>query len=161
MRVASELNRSGLPTELTVVGCDPIWDGPLPDFVRPLGYISNAAEEGANRLNGLIAESHFIIMPSRAETYGHVFCEASSFGVPSIASDVGGIPAAVRNDVNGKTFSKDAPVQAYCSYITDLFADYSRYMDLALSSFREYKERLNWDVAGKTVRTMLESVVSH
>jgi glycosyltransferase involved in cell wall biosynthesis len=161
MRVASELNRSGLPTELTVVGCDPICDGPLPDFVRPLGYISNATEEGANRLNSLIAESHFFIMPSRAETYGHVFCEASSFGVPSIASDVGGIPAAVRNDVNGKTFSKDAPVQAYCSYITDLFADYPRYLNLALSSFREYKERLNWDVAGRTVRTMLESVVTH
>ena len=160
LQVATELNRAGLPTELTVVGCDPICDGPLPDFVHALGYISNATEEGTHRLNTLMEESHFFIMPSRAESFGHVYCEASSFGVPSLASDVGGIPTAVRSNVNGKTFSKDADAKEYCDYITGLFSDYCKYKDLAHSSFREYETRLNWDVAGKTVRNMLSEMLS-
>ena len=160
MKVAEELNKAGLPTELTVVGCDPICDGPLPNYVRSLGYISNATEDGANRLNRLMMESHFFIMPSRAESFGHVYCEASSFGVPSLASDVGGIPSAVRNDVNGKTFCKDADAKEYCAFITGLFSDYCRYKELAYSSFQEYQTRLNWEVAGKTVRNMLAEMLA-
>ena len=160
LEVVSELNKAGLPTELTVVGCDPIVDGPIRDFVRLLGYISNANEEGANRLNALLAESHFLIMPSRAETYGHVYCEASSFGVPSLASDVGGIPTAVRNNVNGRTFPRNASAKEYCEYITSLFCDYAKYTELAQSSFHEYEARLNWDVAGKTVRNLLEKMLA-
>jgi glycosyltransferase involved in cell wall biosynthesis len=155
VQVASELNKAGLPTELIVVGCDPITDEPLPGFVRSLGYISNATEEGADRLSKLFAQSHFLIMPSKAESYGHVFCEASSFGVPSLATDVGGIPAVVINEVNGRTFAKDANAGEYCEYIAGLFSNYRRYKELALSSFYEYEVRLNWRVAGKAVKNLL------
>jgi glycosyltransferase involved in cell wall biosynthesis len=155
IHIASELNKKGLATELMVVGCEPVSEGPLPGFVRSLGYISSATAEGASRLGELFAGSHFFVMPSRAESYGYVFCEASSWGVPSLASDVGGIPTAVRNNVNGRTFAKDAPISDYCEYITDLFSNYARYKELALSSFREYQTRLNWDVAGRAVETLL------
>jgi len=158
-QVVKELNKAGLPTELTVVGCQPIIDEPLPSFVRPLGRISNATHEGLDRLYKLFAESHFFIMPSRAETFGHVFCEASSFGVPNIASNVGGIPTAVRNGVSGRTFSKDASIEEYCAYISDLFSNYSRYKDLAVSSFNEYELRLNWSVAGRSVKRLLSELI--
>lgn len=160
LQVAKELNEAGLPTELTVVGCQPIIDEPLPRFVRPLGRISNATKEGMDCLNELFAESHFFIMPSRAESFGHVFCEASSFGVPSLATNVGGIPTAVRNDVNGRTFSKDAGFEEYCAYISNLFSNYSQYKNLALSSFNEYEVRLNWSVAGRTVKRLLSELIA-
>lgn len=159
LRITEELNKAGMPAELTVVGCNPVIDGPLPDFVRSLGYISNATKEGAERLSKLFAESHFFIMPSKAESFGYVFCEASSFGVPSIASNVGGIPTAVRDGLNGRTFPKDAGIEEYCSYITDLFSHYARYTDLALSSFNEYESRLNWSVAGRTVKKLFEELI--
>jgi glycosyltransferase involved in cell wall biosynthesis len=98
-------------------------------------------------------------MPSRAESFGHVFCEASSFGVPSLATNVGGIPTAVRNDANGRTFSKEAGFEEYCAYISDLFSNYSRYKNLALSSFKEYEARLNWSVAGQTVKELLMDLI--
>ena len=159
-QVVKELNEAGLPTELTVVGCQPIVDEPLPGFVHCLGRISNVTKEGIDHLNKLFAESHFFIMPSRAETFGHVFCEASSFGVPNIASNVGGIPTAVRNGVSGRTFSKDASIEEYCAYISDLFSNYSRYKDLALSSFNEYELRLNWSVAGRSVKRLLSELIT-
>jgi glycosyltransferase involved in cell wall biosynthesis len=153
--IAKELNNAGFPTELTIVGCQPSLDEPLPDFVRCLGYLSNATQEGRMQLDKVLAESHFLVVPSRAETFGHVFCEASSFGLPSITTNIGGIPTAVRNDLNGRTFSKDASITEYCDYICNLFSNFSRYKALCLSSFNEYKTRLNWNVAGRNVKQLL------
>lgn len=160
VQVVSELNRSGLKTELTIVGCNPPIDPSLTPYIKCLGYVSNASPEGIKKLQKLLSESHFFILPTRAEAFGYVFCEASSFGVPSLATDVGGIPTIIRDDMNGKKFSKDAKIEEYCTYITDLFTDYSRYQDLALSSFREYEARLNWIVAGQTIKKLLTEIAA-
>jgi glycosyltransferase involved in cell wall biosynthesis len=160
IQVASELNKAGLPTELSIVGCEPICTEPLPGFVRTLGHISNATQDGARRLSQLFSESHFLILPTRADSFGIVFCEASSYGMPSLSTDVGGIPTAIRNDINGRTFDRSSGATVYCEIITGLFSNYSRYKDLAMSSFHEYETRLNWDVAGKAVKNLLQGLRS-
>ncbi len=159
-QVALELNRSGLKTELTVVGCHPQLDPALASHVKCLDYISNASNAGIKRLQTLLAESHFLILPTQAETFGHVFCEANAFGVPSLATNVGGIPTIIKDDMNGKKFSQEAKVEEYCTYISDLFSDYSRYKSLALSSFYEYEKRLSWSVTGKTIKQFLAGIIT-
>lgn len=155
LQVAEALNRAGLPTELLVVGCSPVVDEPLPHFVHPLGYLNSGSAEGLKQLHHLFASSHFLMMPSIAESFGQVFCEASSFGLPSLASQVGGIPTAVRDGLNGQTFPRNTPIEDYCNYVLNLFSHYSEYKELALSSFREYESRLNWTTAGRSVRQLL------
>lgn len=157
---AKSLNQLGLKTELTVVGCDPIIEKPIPEFVKPLGFISKSTSEGMKKINSLFEESHFLIVPSIAEAYGLVFCEANSFGVPALATNVGGIPTIIKNDVNGRTFSKDANISEYVNFIYNLMNDYNRYEDLALSSFNEYKTRLNWDTAGKAVKKLVDQLLN-
>lgn len=153
IKVTKELNRSGLKTELTIIGCQPILNEPLTSFVKPLGFVSD--EEKVT----LFAESHFLILPSRAEAYGIVFCEANALGVPCIATNVGGIPTIIKDNLNGKTFPKDADIKEYFTYISEIFLDYSKYKRLALSSLAEYHSRLNWSVAGETLkRYILESI---
>lgn len=159
LEVAKELNKTGLRTELTIVGCNPPVHEPLPDFVRSLGFISKSTPEGKQKIEQLIAESHFLIVPSVAECYGIVFCEANSLGVPCLSTNVGGIPTIIRTGKNGKTFDRAANAAEYCTYIHELFSDYAKYKSLALSSLQEYKSRLNWQVAGQTVRTMLKELV--
>jgi glycosyltransferase involved in cell wall biosynthesis len=159
LKVAEELNNLGLATELTVVGCKPILEEALPNFVKPLGFISKSTATGKEKINQLIAESHFLILPSRAECYGVVFCEANSFGVPCISRKVGGIPTIIKPNINGNLFDLNAGISEYCDYIIDLFADYSNYKELALSAFHEYESRLNWRVAGRKVKDLLETVV--
>ena len=160
LEVAKELNQQGLKTELTVVGCQPMVDKALPNFVKSLGFISKASKEGLQTIERLLSESHFLILPSRAECYGVVFCEANSFGVPCIATNVGGIPSIIKNDLNGKTFPLNDSIANYCTYISNLFSDYSQYKNLALSSFNEYQSRLNWSVAGQTVKKLMMELVS-
>jgi glycosyltransferase involved in cell wall biosynthesis len=159
LKVAEQLNNLGLNTELTVVGCEPIVEGALPSFVKPLGFISKSTEAGKEKLNRLLAESHFLILPSMAECYGVVFCEANSFGVPCISRKVGGIPTAITPHVNGNLFDIDADISEYCDYIYGLFDNYQNYQDLSLSAFHEYESRLNWGVTGKQVKDLLETVL--
>lgn len=155
LKVATELNKAGLNTELTIVGCQPITEDPLPNFVKPLGFISKSTDQGKARISQLIAESHFLLLPSLADCTPIVLCEANSLGVPCLTTNVGGIPTIVKDNLNGKTFDVTANPLEYSNYVTNLFANYSSYIELALSSFNEYESRLNWNAAGKAVRKLL------
>jgi glycosyltransferase involved in cell wall biosynthesis len=158
-QVAKELNQSGLKTELTVVGCQPLVKEPLPDFVNALGFISKSTSEGRARIQNLILESHFLILPTLADCTPIVFCEANSLGVPCLSTTVGGVPTMIRNGVNGQLFDKDANTSEYSGYIANLFSDYSTYKNLALFAFHEYQSRLNWRVAGQNVKDLLKTIV--
>jgi glycosyltransferase involved in cell wall biosynthesis len=159
LEVAKRLNETGLNVELTIVGCYPPTNSSLPDFVISLGFINKFTPEGLSKINRSIAETHFLVVPSRAETYGNVFCEANSFGVPCISTKVGGIPTIIKDNLNGKVFSIDAGIDEYCTYIYDLFSDYSQYQQLAFSAFNEYQTRLNWSAAGQTAKKLFKELL--
>jgi glycosyltransferase involved in cell wall biosynthesis len=159
LKVAERLNNLGLATELKVVGCQPIVEGTLPSFVKPLGFISKSSRAGKERINQLIAESHFLILPSMAECYGVVFCEANSLGVPCISRRVGGIPTIIKDNLNGKLFDRNSDSTEYCEYIENVFTNYTQYKTLALSAFNEYESRLNWRVAGQKIKELLMTII--
>jgi len=156
--VADKLNERGIKTELTVVGCLPPKTR-VNDHIKIQGFISKQSKDGRERLDQLYLENHFLILPTRAECFGVVFCEASSFGVPSISCATGGVPTAVRNGRNGQLFALDAEVDQYVEYIANLWEDYDQYKSLAASSLAEYQERLNWGVAGLRIRNQLEALL--
>jgi len=158
-QVAQKLNQSGLKTELTIVGCQPLVDEPLPDFVKSLGFISKSTVEGKKQIQNLIMESHFLILPTLADCTPIVFCEANSLGVPCLSTTVGGVSTIIHNDVNGQLFHENAEITEYCDYISRLFCNYSDYKNLAVSAFNEYESRLNWGVAGQKVRDLLMKII--
>ena len=160
LAVAKELNQMGLPTELTVVGCESsVIDEPLPSFVKFLGFIDKFTQEGEQIINQLFTESHFLILPTQAETYGHVFCEANSFAVPCLATNVGGIPTIIKDGVNGKIFTLDASPLYYSKYIASLMNHYSSYKQIAMSSFKEYESQLNWAINTQIVQHLLDGLI--
>lgn len=153
LEVATRLNRQGLPTELHVVGCQPPFTPP--DFVTLHGFLSKRAPAGREKLDRLFSSAHFLIVPSRAECAAVVFAEASSFGLPSLATNVGGIPTVIRNGYNGQTFPLTAGPEDYCKYIEKIMLHNEAYKNLAISSFKEYLDRLNWPTAGQKVRQLM------
>lgn len=159
LKVAEKLNQKGLKTELFIVGCKPRIPPPSPDFVKVLGYINKYTKEGKDKLIQLISSSHFLILPSTAETYGHVLCEANSFGVPCLTTDVGGLSSVIHDNINGKTFSPTANISDYCDYITYYMKHFEAYQALARSAYEEYQSRLNWEVACQTVKTLIDDLV--
>ncbi|MDB9516632.1 glycosyltransferase family 4 protein [Roseofilum reptotaenium CS-1145] len=159
LEVTKQLNKNGFKTELIVVGAKPPHQEQLPDFVKIIGKIDKSHPEGKHKLDQILANSHFLILPTKAETYGLVFCEANSFGVPCIASDIGGIPTIIQDDLNGKTFSLTAKISEYCEYVSGLISDYDKYQQIAYSSFLEYENRLNWTINAENLKATLQSIL--
>jgi glycosyltransferase involved in cell wall biosynthesis len=157
--VVKALHATGQPVELHFVGCQPPKEENIPAYIHCHGFISKRTPEGVARITQLLHESHFLFVPSRAEAYGIVFCEANAYGLPCLTSYVGGIPTVVKDNINGMTFALDAPVTTYCNYILDLMRDYSRYEELALSSFNEYQTRLNWRSAVTEVKGLIQEIL--
>jgi len=159
LEVTKELNRIGFPTELAVVGCQPISKEPLPSFVKPYGFIDRSQQSGENQINQLLGAAHFLILPTQAETFGIALSEANSFGVPCLASNVGGIPTVIKDGLNGQKFSLTANISEYCSYITSVISCYDEYKKLAISAFEQYQSRLNWLVGGQTAKKRLQELI--
>jgi glycosyltransferase involved in cell wall biosynthesis len=158
LEIAEKLNRAGLKTELHIAGLRSLPVADLPDYVKNHGFISKSTPEGKARLEQLIAGSHFLLLPAKAEAYGLVLCEANSYGVPDIASNVGGIPTIVQQDVNGKLFPLGTSAAEHALYICNLFSSYDKYEKLALSSFSAFQQRLNWEVSGKKLMQLLNEL---
>jgi glycosyltransferase involved in cell wall biosynthesis len=159
LEIAKLLNASGLATELTVVGCEPQVDGPVPEFVRVIGHLSRSNEKDAAKLNRLYQTSHFLIMPTRADAFGLVFAEANAFALPSIATNVGGIPEIIKYGINGATFALTAEPIEYCNFIANLMHHYNEYVELALSSLGEFQTHLNNRKATAAVLSLMEQLL--
>lgn len=76
-----------------------------------------------------------LVQPSRVEAFGSTILEAMSTAVPVIATDVGGIPEILRNDVNGIMVERNSAV-AIAGAITRLANDVSLARRLAASGKR-------------------------
>ena len=62
------------------------------------------------------------LFPSRHEGLGSILLDALDFGLPIIATDVGGIPEIIESDVNGLLVKPDA-VDEICENILDLYTN--------------------------------------
>ena len=153
LQIAQEIRNKNIPVHLDIVGIRE--DLKLPDFSENHGFISKKTPEGCKKLDELFTNAHFLLLPTRAECYGLVFCEAASFGLPNIATKTGGVTTVIRDNVNGMTFDLLAPPKDYADYIIHLLKNPDEYENLSLSAFRDYKERLNWDVAGKMMNDFI------
>ena len=152
------LQRSGVPAELSVVGCVP------PEHIKNRNMFVYPKLDKRNpsdvaMLSELYLNAHFLLLPSRAECYGLALCEANAFGVPVLATDTGGIPTIVKDGVNGFLMSREANGETYCSKIVDIIGNACYYSDLSNSARARYESDLNWDVAGRRFLNAMEEVV--
>ncbi|HEY4785259.1 MAG TPA: glycosyltransferase family 4 protein [Bacteroidales bacterium] len=152
-------NEMGIPTELIIAGCIPPDSDKLPHYVKTYGFIDKSSQSGKNLINRLNEESHFLILPSEADCTPIVFAEANSFGIPCITKDVGGISSLITNGMNGIALNAKAGIEEYAKFIKDSFQNYENYRALAITSFREYQNRLNWSVTGNKLKEMLAGLV--
>jgi glycosyltransferase involved in cell wall biosynthesis len=155
LRAAELARRDGVPVEVDVVGPDRIPEA-LPDYVTWHGLILKRTDEGRARLERLFSDAHVMFVPSRAENFGMTFCEAAAYGLPSLTTNVGGIPTIVRNGVTGWSLAVESDARAYADVIGAAFADQAEYRRLAHSSRAFYDANLTWDAFGDRLMEILQ-----
>jgi glycosyltransferase involved in cell wall biosynthesis len=156
VQLAGALNRKRKPTKLTVVGCHPQME--LPEFVVVKDFISKGNPNSRKSFEKILAESHFLVLPTRADCAPIAIAEANSVGLPAITTDVGGIPNILLNGVNGASFPIAEFVERACDFILSCTEDWAAYEQLALRSFDRYESALNWRAAARRVKTFLQQI---
>ncbi len=145
------LSKRGMQAHLTIVGCQPPPNTRLPANVEVVGYVDKATPAGQAQIDGYLRESHIFFMPSRAEAYGLVFCEACAFGLPCVATEVGGVPSIVESGANGWLLPIDSTADEYASRIQELWTHREVYEAAARNARQRFETHLNWDVATNQV----------
>jgi glycosyltransferase involved in cell wall biosynthesis len=156
LALTTELVKRGVPARLIVAGppAGTVPPSPLIDYV---GFVDKSTPSGEAQLGRLLGESHFLCLPSHAEAFGIVFCEASAYGLPSLSVRTGGIGSAVQDGKNGYLFCESEFVPGAADVVAARMEDHDdSYVPLALSSRLEYESRLNWTTS---TRILLEHVL--
>ncbi|MDD4090000.1 MAG: glycosyltransferase [Tissierellia bacterium] len=161
MQIYNKLKEDKFPCTLTIIGSSPkqsLHDSG--DDLVIIPSIDKSKQKQAEQLNKILAESHFLVLPTRFDAYGIVFCEASAYALPSITANVGGVGQPVKDSKNGFLLSAEAAAEDYAEKIKTVFSDKENYLKLRASSRHEYETRLNWDVWGDKINNVFEEVIS-
>jgi N-acetyl-alpha-D-glucosaminyl L-malate synthase BshA len=114
-----------IPAKLVMVG-----DGPdrneAEAYAREKGFESKVRFTGKQLdIGAVLACSDLFLLPSATESFGLAALEAMAWGVPVIASNLGGIPEVIRQGVDG--FLEDlGDVDAMAARALELLTDPSR-----------------------------------
>jgi glycosyltransferase involved in cell wall biosynthesis len=149
------LRGRGFDAELTVVGCS------VPSRYRsPHLHVVPFLDKSKLADNALFRRlwdgAHIHILPTRAEAAGVVFCEAAANGIPSVATDTGGVRSMISEGRNGFLLPLSAGGTEYADVIAKLVSDPDRYAALRRTSRDEYESRLNWSSWGARLRCIVE-----
>lgn len=125
------LSKSNIPNdwELVIIGYGKL-ENNLRELARSLGLERNVKFLGAKNKSEIILEmstSDFFILNTKRETFGVVYIEALSQGLPCIATECGGAEGIIdeSNGLNVEVGNEDALVKAI-EYMVVHYKDYNR-----------------------------------
>jgi len=153
-----ELSKLGVDAELTVCGTTPPEEFKH-ENMKVIPFLDKNDPKDYKELQELFLKNDFLILPSRTEAYGVVFCEANAYGLPAITTDTGGIPGVVEEGKNGFMLPLDARGDRYANLIRKLYEDEEKYYQFVKSSRETFEEKLNWDTWGRQVCGLIKQLL--
>lgn len=149
------LAQKGYNVELKIVGCiSPVES----ELLNVIPFLNKNNPIEYQKLKDILTSSHFLFVPTEAECYGIVFCEASAYGLPSVTTATGGVTSIVKDEINGIALPLNASAEDYVNAIEPFLIDKCRYHNLSISSRDRYNTSLNWDVWREELKIILEDL---
>ena len=107
-----------------------------------------------------MTNSHWMILPSKAEAFGIAPGEAAHFGRPSIVSAAGGLPTVVHHGVTGIVMPLDADAESYATALIAASENPEAYQHIAKAALDRATNCLNWDTWGRRVGQLITELVA-
>lgn len=150
-----KLNQQGIKSVLHIVGIpdlDPVIQQ-LP-YIDNVGFLNKNDPAQYRLLVETIRHCDCLLLPTRAECTGIVFCESSAYGLPSFAYQTGGISDYVVDGRNGYLLPLNSTGDDFASKIAECYKNGA--LKRMSGTAREiYKERLNWGVWTSKMKEIL------
>ena len=93
----------------------------------------------------IVQESQILVVPSRIESIPQVIKEAFFLQVPVIATNVGGIPELISNNITGLLVPPENP-EAMTDAINKLLSDNNTKQKLSKNAFKFINKNFSWNV---------------
>ena len=154
IKIIKKLRNIGIYCELNIVGCKKPVNYDLPDFVKIHAFLNKNILSERKKLINFYKDSHYFILLSRAEAFGLVFNEAASLGLPSIATNIGGINSLIDNNT-GILIKKNEHLKVIIKKIINTNKNNFLYKKLSIKSFIKYKNENNWNTTSKKLEKIL------
>ncbi len=114
---------------------DPLKEAPIENHVTCVGQVSDIAP--------YYRQMDLILVPSRSEGLPFVVLEAMSYGIPVIATHVGGLPEIIVSGENSILVSPDRTVEEITQTVLVLAKDHNQRTALGISARRTIDERFS------------------
>lgn len=152
-----ELNNRGYDIKLIMCGIRQIPEdyGPLPDCVEFLGFLNKNVASEYQKYVRAVNESAALILPTKAECAGIVFCEAAGNGLPVFTYDTGGIADYVINGKNGYRLPLESDAKDFADAIEDCIKT-NKLKVLSEGAKNLYRSSLNWSKWSQSFRSILD-----
>lgn len=151
---------SPLPVELNIIGTGP-YEAKLREMVAELGLSRQVRFLGFvpnEELPAHYRNADIFVLPSATESFGLVFAEAMSCGLPIAASNVGGIPETVRDGIDGLLCPPDDPM-ALRGNIVRLMSDFETREEISNSQRQRILKHYPWEHIAERYAEIYRSVL--
>ena len=155
----ADLRARGSDAEMTIVGCVPPPEVPR-DGLTIIPFLDKNDPGQARQLSEVYTAADLLLVPTRSECYGIVFCEAAAHGVPSIANATGGVTGVIAEGVTGHTLPPEAEGRDYADLIDGIVSTPGRLETLRRSARDDFETRLNWATWGERATALFRDLVA-
>ena len=114
IKITKLMNKKGTKTHLKIIG--PSKNKFSNYQVSQYGFLDKNKFNHIKKLIRLYNNSDFHILMTEKEACGVVFAEANMFGLYNITNNVGGVGGMIKNNINGKMFSKNESIDKIQSF---------------------------------------------
>lgn len=152
------LNDKGISTTLHIAGIRNLDNNiaNLP-YIKNYGFLNKNNPNDYNQLVSIIQQSHCLLLPTKAECAGIVFCESSANGLPIFTYKTGGVSNYVENGKNGYMLPIGSSGQEFGKKIYECLQS-GELEKMSKTAVDTYKEKLNWTVWGQKIEHIIESL---
>lgn len=150
------LIEKGLLVTLHIVGIKNLRNDVLNlPFIENYGFLNKNKVEDYDKLVRIIQKSHCLLLPTKAECAGIVFCESSAYGLPIFTYKTGGIANYVYNGKNGYMLPINATGKDFGRKIEECLES-GELASMSEIAIKVYKEKLNWSVWGQNIEKLID-----
>lgn len=153
------LNDNGIQSTLHIVGIRDL-DNDIANlsFVKNYGFLDKNNPDDYDKLVSVIQQSHCLLLPTKAECAGIVFCESSANGLPIFTYDTGGVSNYVENGKNGYMLPFGSSGDEFGKKISECLQS-GELKKMSKTAVGVYNEKLNWNRWGEKVEKIIENMI--
>ncbi|MEI8226799.1 MAG: glycosyltransferase family 4 protein [Planctomycetota bacterium] len=147
------LVRRGLDARLDIIGSSPT--AAVPSYATIHGFLRKDRPEDCRQMARLFAQSHLLILPTRADCVPVVIAEACAYGVPTIATNVGGISSAIQAGRTGQLMPPSSSPSDWADAVEKIVAKPTELDRMGRAARLFFESDLNWPTAVRKVVGLL------